>query len=148
MSEYAIVKSFLSCLSSSFVFSLNLNKDRTYVRLIVDNLRQAIDYQGLSASTEELLYNVIEHLKSFVEGYIDSTQLDFLIDETRREIWRTKDCGIRVFVARPNVNMQLLIIYSVAVLPLCRLSLHSSSVAIVYTAENNKIINSVAVHLH
>ena len=104
MSEYAIVKSFLSCLSSSVVFSLNIDKDRAHLDLIIENVKRAIYNQGLSWSTQKLLHMVIEHLISFKAGDIDSTKLDFLIDEAKRAIWRAKDCGIRVFVSRPNVS--------------------------------------------
>ena len=104
MSEYAVVKSFLSCLSSSFVFSSNPGMDKVRLGAILQNVRQAIDYQGLSASTQELLHHVFEHLKSFEAEDIDSTELDFLIDGAVRNIGHTEDCGIRVFVERPSVS--------------------------------------------
>lgn len=106
MSEYAVVKSFLCCLSSSFVFSSTPGKDRARLAAILENVRQAIDHQGLSASTQELLRHVFEHLKSFEAKDIDSTELDFLIDGALRDIGQAEDCGIRVFVERPSVSFR------------------------------------------
>ena len=107
MSEYAVVKSFLSCISSSFVFSVSTSSERTrHLTLILENVRQAIEHQGLSPTTQTLLRNVLEHLKSFEAETIDSTELDFLIDGAARDNWSgSEDCGVRVFVQQPSVSL-------------------------------------------
>ena len=107
MSEYAVVKSFLSCISSSFAFSVSSGSERTrHLGLILENVRQAIEHQGLSPTTQNLLHNVLEHLKNFEAEIIDSTELDFLIDAAARESWSgSEDCGIRVFVQQPSVSL-------------------------------------------
>ena len=99
-----MVKSFLSCLSSSFAFSVNPAKDRARIGSILNNVSLAIDHKGLSAGTQKLLLQVFQHLKEFEAEKIDSTELDFLIDEAKRAVWQTEDCGIRVFVDRPTVS--------------------------------------------
>ena len=107
MSEYAVVKSFLSCISSSFAFSMSSGSERArHLGLILENVRQAIEHQGLSPTTQNLLCNVLEHMRSFEAETIDSTELDFLIDGAARESWSgSEDCGIRVFVQQPNVSV-------------------------------------------
>lgn len=107
MSEYAVVKSFLSCISSSFAFSVSSSSERArQLRPILDNVRQAIEHHGLSPTTQNLLHNILEHLKSFQAEDIDSTELDFLIDGAARDSWSgSEDCGIRVFVQQPSVSL-------------------------------------------
>ena len=102
-----MVKSFLSCLSSSFAFSVNSGSERApHLGLILDNVRQAIEHQGLSPTTQRLLRQVLEHLTSFEAETIDSTELDFLIDGATRDIWSgNEDCGIRVFIKKPSVSL-------------------------------------------
>jgi hypothetical protein len=107
MSEYAVVKSFLSCISSSFAFSASSGSERArHLGLILENIEQAIEHQGLSPTTQNLLYNVLEHLRNFEAAAIDSTELDFLIDGAARDNWSgSEDCGIRVFVRQPSVSL-------------------------------------------
>lgn len=110
MSEYAVVKSFLSCLSSSFAFSVSSGSERAqHLGLILENVRRAIEHNGLSPTTQNLLHKVLEHLKSFEAESIDSTELDFLIDGAARDNWSGgEDCGIRVFVQKPSVSLQII----------------------------------------
>ena len=108
MSEYAVVKSLLSCLSSSFAFSVNSVGDKApLLRLIVDNIRQAIEHKGLSATTQKFLLQVLEHMKRYETGAIDSTELDYLIDSAVRDCWSRNDdtdMGVRIFVKKPSVS--------------------------------------------
>ena len=72
-------------------------------------MRQAIEHNGLSPTTQNLLHKVLEHLKSFEAESIDSTELDFLIDGAARDNWSGgEDCGIRVFVQKPSVSLQII----------------------------------------
>ena len=107
MSEYAVVKSFLSCISSSFAFSVSSESERArHLGLIVENVRLAIEHRGLSPTTQNLLHNVLQHLRSFEAETIDSTELDFLIDGAARDSWSGgEDRGIRVFVQQPSVSL-------------------------------------------
>lgn len=142
MSEYAVVKSLLSCLSSSFVFSLNPGKDRAYLGSIRDNLRQAIGHQGLSVSTQMFLHQLLEHLKSFEAETIDSTELDFLIDTAKRDIWQPEDRGIRVFVDRPSVSVHAAVNM---LLMVCKLSGSVQVHAIEYNNYNSLSLNQVYI---